>query len=341
MKYRTEIRDRTVPHTIDGDTRMVTEPYTVQVPIPPRDWDRIVLSGVTTATIAVVAASVVWSTTSIGSLLSRSVPAPVAYLAAAAFDLAWITCMAVEWLARYDTRKAALPRIAGWIALALAMAAVGIEGSLTGSGWVGLVGALVSALAKGMWTVTMRHTAKPLDNRSRQWVEQQTAEAGARLALAAVRRQVARADAQYNAEAAALALSAPPALPAPEPETGQPDTVSATVRSAVRAARSTMPGAAPADIAATLTGLGIPVTPDTVRQLSGQDADTTDSSSGQVLHLAAQPEMTIADTVRTVLASGVRDPDKVLSAVRAVHGQHVAKDTVDRTLRRIRDSHAS
>ena len=100
VKTRPVHRTRLVPHTVNGKTEMVLERYTIDLPVPPRDWDRTVLTAVTAAAGALVAVAVVWSTASIGDLLARVTVAPAAYAAAVAFDLAWILCMAVEWLAR-------------------------------------------------------------------------------------------------------------------------------------------------------------------------------------------------------------------------------------------------
>jgi hypothetical protein len=204
-RARKVTRTREVPHTVNGVTAMVTQKYTTHIPLPPRDWDRIVRGGVTGATTATVAGSIAWSTASIGDLLATAVHPAIAYGAAGAFDLAWITCMALEWLARYDRRKARAPMIAGYVALGAAMAAIGTHGFLLGGATgkaVGIIGALVSALAKGMWTMTMRHHSVELDDRSQQWVEQRLATAHARLATAAVERELARvegATADYRA----------------------------------------------------------------------------------------------------------------------------------------------
>ncbi|MGW6455014.1 protein transporter Sec31 [Streptomyces sp. NPDC055078] len=199
------IRTRRIPHTIDGRTELVDEPYTVHLPVPPRDWDRTVLTAVTAVAGVLVTASVIWSTASIGDLLTRIVIVPAAYAAAVVFDLLWIMCMALEWLARYDTARAALPRRAGHLALLIAMAAVAAHGWLAGWLVIGIVGAAVSGIAKAGWTVVMAHHAKPLDSRTQQWVDAQRAEAGGRLAMVAVRRELGRAEGQVAAEAAALA----------------------------------------------------------------------------------------------------------------------------------------
>ncbi|PWG13910.1 protein transporter Sec31 [Streptomyces sp. V2] len=204
MKTRRIERTRLVPHTVDGKTRMVPEETTIEVPVPPRDWDQAVLTGVTCIAALVLTASVFWSTASIGDLLSRVVIAPAAYGAAIVFDLVWIACMAIEWLARYDAKRAARPRNAGHLALAVAMGAVGAHGWISGYLVIGIVGAVVSCLAKGLWTVLLDHQAPPLDPRTRAYIQQELAEAGASLALIPARRRVQRAQALVDAERIAL-----------------------------------------------------------------------------------------------------------------------------------------
>lgn len=240
QRTRAETRTRKIPHTIDGRTVLVDEPYTVHVPVPPRDWDLIVRTAVTAVAGLVGIACIIWSTASIGDLLSRVVTPPAAYAAAVVFDLAWISCMALEWLARYDSRRAARPRNAGHFALVLAMAAVAVHGALADQLVIGLVGAAVSGLAKGLWTVVLNHYATPLDHLTQQWVDVQRAEVAGRLAMVAVRRELARKDGLLAAEAAATA-SAPAASadsPDTDPET-HPDPVVSPIRPSAREAVKT------------------------------------------------------------------------------------------------------
>lgn len=227
MKTRTIQRTQLVPHTIDGKTEMVLDRFDVEVPAAPRDWDRMVLTAVTAAAVVIGVASIAWSTASIGDLLARATIAPAAYAAAAVFDLVWLSCMALEWLARYDQERAALPRRAGYFALAIAMGAVGAHGWIADQLAIGLVGAAVSGLAKAMWTVVLRHHAKPLDSRTQQWVDKQRAEAGGRLAMVAVRRELTRAESTVAAEQAAIGAASPetpePVRTRPEDEPDTPD----------------------------------------------------------------------------------------------------------------------
>jgi hypothetical protein len=208
-RTREVIRTRTVPHTIDGVTRLVEEHYTVEIPKPPRDWDHFARKAATGGAIILVTASVVWSTASIGDLLTRVTIPAAAYAAAGVFDLAWIICMVVEWLARHDPKRAALPRRAGRFALMIAMAAVGAHGWLAGFLWIGVIGAVVSGIAKGAWTVVLGAYSTPLDSRTQQWVDAERAEAAGRLALIPVRRELARANSLIAAEDAATNTQEP------------------------------------------------------------------------------------------------------------------------------------
>lgn len=322
---------RTVAETHDGKTHQVQQPYTVHMPIPPRDWDQITLTTVTAIAVIIGAGCVAWSTNAIGSLLTTAAPAPIAYGGAATFDTLWITCMGLEWLARYEPDKAKSVHRASLLGLAVAMAALITEGWLGGHLAVGLIGACISAGTKRLWTYVLRHHAKPMGPLMQQWIEKEMGEVGGQLAMAAARRQLARSRAQLAAYKSALG-----GLPDPDKPSRRPDTVSATVRSAVRAALATMPDASPEEIVEQLARIGIDTDADTVRTLAGQPDGQQDSTSGALLQLAPHPlGESIADTVRRAVRDGVRDTDDVLIAVRRVHGPAVSRDTVAKTLRRV------
>lgn len=204
MKTRRITRTRTVPHTVDGDTEWIDEEYTVDVPLPPVDWDQRVRVAVTIGAIALVTVALVWSTSAIGGLLAMSVVAAVAYAAAVAFDATWIMCMAVEWLLRYDPERAKLPRRAGHWSLAISMAAVFAHGYVFDQLVVGAVGAAISGLAKGGWTIAMRVHARPLDSRTQQWVAKRRASLDGQLAMIPIRRDLQRGQQQIEAERIAL-----------------------------------------------------------------------------------------------------------------------------------------
>lgn len=333
VRYRPETRQRLVPHTVNGKTKMVEEDYTAMVPVPPRDWDQVVTTAVTLAAAVLVSIAVVWSVGSIGDLLTRAVYAPIAYLAAGAFVVAWVTCMALEWLARYDPARAAGPRTAGTVFLVLDMAAVATHGWVEAAVYVGLAGAAVSAIAKKMWTVVMRHQSRPLPARTQQWLLQEEAEIAARLALGARTRALARIEGQ-------AAVYAPlPAPAAAEQDTAldTPGQLSPTVRSAVRAIRSTVPDLSHDDVLDHLDTLGLDYDPDTVLAALGHEdngQDTQDSRSEGTLPSIAPPGQTVTDSIRTALSSGVRDKDKVVSYVHKIHGTGVPRSTIVRTFNR-------
>lgn len=271
MRTRTIVETRKVPHTIDGRTVLITEPYTLQVPVPPADWDRIVRTGLLGLSGFVGTASVAWSTVSIGALLKTDVPAPAAYAAAGTFDLLWIGCMALEWLARYDPARAATPRRAGWAALAVAMFAIAAHGKTTGSLTVGLIGAAVSYGAKTLWALTIRSFAAPLDSRTQQWVDVQRAEAEGQLALVAVRRDLARARGLVAAEEAAIRTSPDADPDSPEESEDSPDAdivpmpnSALTMKDAVRTAWDSGIRDENAVRRTVSKALGRPVSPDTV-----------------------------------------------------------------------------
>lgn len=243
MKTRPETRTRHVPHTVNGDTRMVPDEYTVHVPVPPRDWDRIVSNGVTGAAAFLMVTSVIWSTASVGDLLARAVFFVIAYSAAVAFDLVWMACMGLEWLSRYNPERARLPRRAGHAALAVAMAAVCVHGWKEDSLEVGFASAAVSALAKGLWTLVLKHQARPLDARNQAWLMQREGEIGAELALSAQLRRLEHTKAQHAALTAGWDPDADPESPEepaddPDEEHEPPQSGPMTIADAVRNAHA-------------------------------------------------------------------------------------------------------
>ncbi|EGX60116.1 hypothetical protein SZN_09346 [Streptomyces zinciresistens K42] len=249
MKTRTIERTRLVPHTVDGETEMVLHREMIEVPAPPRDWDQLVRTAVTAGAVILVTASLAWTTASIGDLLATVTLPAVAYAAAVAFDASWIMCMGVEWLLRYDPARAKAARTAGWWALAVSMAAVGAHGYVAGQWVVGAVGALVSGLAKGGWSMAMRVHARPLDDRTQQWVNARRARLDGRLAMIPIHRELQRGQALVDAEQRALGVpeengsadpgssATPDALPQSPDSTVSPiRTGRVTTQEAVRAA---------------------------------------------------------------------------------------------------------
>jgi hypothetical protein len=275
VKTRTIQRKRLVPHTVDGVTELVLDTEYIDVPQPPRDWDQLVRTAVTVGACILVAVALVWSTSAIGGLLALSVVAVVAYAAAAAFDLTWIMCMAVEWLLRYDPQRAKTARKAGHGSLLVSMAAVFAHGYVFDQMVIGLVGASVSALAKGGWSIAMRVHARPLDPRTQQWVEARRAKVDGQLAMIPIRRDLQRGEHLIEAERQALtaesgsAGSADPdqsggSADRPDPSALPVDRKGLTTKDAVRTAWESGIRDRDAVLHDAAQRLGRPVSPDSV-----------------------------------------------------------------------------
>ncbi|MFL1904782.1 protein transporter Sec31 [Streptomyces tauricus] len=277
MKRRTQTIERTrlVPHTVDGETELVLDRETVEIPLPPRDWDQIVRTAVTIGACILVTASLIWTTTSIGDLLAMATIGVVAYAAAVAFDATWIMCMGVEWLLRSDPERAKTPRKAGHWALAVSMAAVFAHGYVFNQLVVGVIGALVSALAKGGWMIAMRVHARPLDERTQQWVAKRRAAVDGQLAMIPIRRELQRGQSMVEAERLALeaesgsAGSADPdqsggSADRPDPSGPAIDRKSLTTKDAVRIAWESGIRDRDAILQDAAKRLGRPVSPDSV-----------------------------------------------------------------------------
>lgn len=221
MKTRKIERTRLVPHTVDGETELVLDTETIEVPAPPADWDQRVRTAVTIGAIILVTASLVWTTASIGDLLSSVTIPVVAYAAAVAFDASWILCMAVEWLLRYDPDRANVAKRAGRFGLAVSMGAVFAHGYVLADTWViGAVGAVVSGLAKGGWSMAMRVHARPLDDRTQQWVSARRAKVDGQLAMIPIRRELQRGQATVEAEQRAIGTTEDPGSADPDQSGG-------------------------------------------------------------------------------------------------------------------------
>jgi len=205
MKFRTETRQVQREHIRDGRAHMITEDVQVQVPVPPIDLDVLALRAVGVVVMVMTLASIAWSTVSIGALLHGG----IGYAAAALFDASWMATILLEWLSRFDPAKRHFAKVTGWVLLGITMGAILWHGLLhpTPAGVaLGVVGAMVSAVAKVMWLGVMRHVHKDLSSADLQWVAAETSAANAKLAIAGVRRQVARADSRAVADLLAAEL---------------------------------------------------------------------------------------------------------------------------------------
>ncbi|MFE2941014.1 helix-turn-helix domain-containing protein [Streptomyces sp. NPDC059255] len=213
MKTRSVPRTRWVQHTEAGETRTVPDRYTEDIPVPPRDWDHILLKAALTAAVAFTGVSVVWSAVSGGGLLATTATPWVAYPVALAYDAAWITCLILEWLARHDPDRAVLPRRLGYAALAIVMVVIYAHGHLADQRVAGIAGAAISLIAKVLWSLVLGRFSYELPTLTREWVRVSRAEIGAELALTQERRQLDRMRGQSLALQAATRTTPMPATP--------------------------------------------------------------------------------------------------------------------------------
>lgn len=297
-RTRTVTEEYTVPHTRDGVTVHVPRKREVEVPVLPRDWDRLALRTTTGLVLALTLVSVAWSTMSIGAVLGGG----VGYLAATVFDIAWAVCLLLEWMARFTPRKRTFPKALGWGLLALTMGAIFWNGWLNGSVAMAVVGAVVSFVAKMLWWGVSKHVDKELSDDDAYWVAAQISSAYAMMAVAQARRQVARI--QHQAAAELLAMEAAAGIP--QQESAAPDNAAqqrtvpdstgradATVRSAVRAALHTTPEATADDVVEQLARVGIDVTTQTVMDLA--PAVMRSDTAGDTPMVSALPDPVVPE----------------------------------------------
>jgi hypothetical protein len=313
---------RMVPVERDGKQHLVPQEFQV-----PRDYDAMALTAVLTAASLAVAGAITWSTVAIGGLLSGVAPVWAAYLVAGVFDLAWIVCLILEWLCRFDRARAALPVACGWVALALSVCLITLHGASNGGtalmagtvDWsgrgtvLGACGGAVSVIAKGMATVVMRHTSVAMDPASEAWLSAERAEVNATLAVTAARRQLTRTQSRIATET--LALSAP--VPA---EQDNPRTVPVLSQDTGQDSPADRTGHRDRTAVQDRTAL-----PRTVRDTP---ADRLSELSGRQLPRAF---------VRGLLSA---DPSlsnaELSSAVRSEYGQDMKADNIAKTIQRAR-----
>lgn len=176
---------RTVTENING----VTVDYQVpdDSPPPPRlpfNLDATLRRTLFAAAILMTIGAIIWGTVAIGSMLDRLAPSWAAYLVAGVFDAGWAACLIAEWLLRYDSRRAALPQKVGVAMLAISMAAIVLHGHRDDALLVGIVGALVSAAAKGVWAIGMHTIRIKLDPKYEAYLRALQQQTGTEQALA-------------------------------------------------------------------------------------------------------------------------------------------------------------
>ncbi|BBA98307.1 hypothetical protein RVR_4440 [Actinacidiphila reveromycinica] len=232
VKYRKVRLFRNETTVIDGISSTRRVGYDGWEPVPPREWDELILKTVTGIAIGFTAIAVAGGTASLGGLLDPLVPSVVAYGMGSVFAIAWLYCLGIEWLNRTAPDRARPAKIAGWFFLLLSMGAVASYGHTLHQEWAGGFGAGVDLVAKGAWWLLLREYAVPLDAGVAHWVQDEEQRLAGRALLAGRVRRLNRraayhravggaefqaADAMLTRAEAARGLPEAPAEPAPEP----------------------------------------------------------------------------------------------------------------------------
>lgn len=176
---------RTVTETVHGVDVAYDIPDTE--PGPPRlpfNLDSALRRTLFAVAVLMTAGAIVWGTVAIGGMLSLLAPPWAAYLVAGVFDAGWAACLIAEWILRYDSQRAAVPAGVGLAMLAVSMAAIIIDGVRAEAVLVGIIGALVSAAAKGVWVIGMHTIRIKLDPKYEAYLRTLQQQAGTEQALA-------------------------------------------------------------------------------------------------------------------------------------------------------------
>ncbi|MDX3345946.1 hypothetical protein PV387_36295 [Streptomyces sp. ME02-6987-2C] len=191
VRYKTETRTRQVPSQVFGDEVMDEEQYTVDVPVPPRDWDRAAMLFLLAVAFGGTAVAVVWSTASISKLLLLLGTQPeIAIAAASSFELLWIVCLVAEHLLRGQPDRARPLKKAGWIAVWFVVGAVVAQGVHAHEVAAGIFGGMVSLMAKGAWWVVFWVRQPKLRRPIAVWLQRKMEDTAAAEALLAFKQRI-------------------------------------------------------------------------------------------------------------------------------------------------------
>jgi hypothetical protein len=294
--------------TITENVHGVDVAYTIDDPNPaprlPFNLDSMLRRALFTLAVVMTIGAIVWGTVAIGSMLSLLAPPWAAYLVAGVFDAGWAACLIAEWILRYDSTRSAAPRNAGIAMLVVSMAAIIVHGALAGSwGWiVGIVGALVSAAAKGVWAIGMHTIRIKLDPKYEAYLRTLQQQTGTEQALALGERdRLLTADRTVKLR---LALeSRRPDVPSvvqdgPDEKSGRPS-----------------------------------ASPDVVLGTSAPQPITSEDTRPDPLRKIADQASGPSDLVRTLAGHGVRNDDLVKTAVRL--RPDLNADSIRRTAKRL------
>ncbi|MFJ2000277.1 hypothetical protein [Streptomyces chartreusis] len=184
MPARFRRPEKTVHETIHGVDVEYTVPDNTPVIRLPFNLDAALRKALFTLAVIMTIGAIVWGTVAIGSMLGLLAPSWAAYLVAGVFDAGWAACLIAEWILRHDSKRATLPQRAGLAMLAVSIAAIILHGHRDDALLVGIVGALVSAAAKGVWFIGMHTIRVKLEPKYEAYLNAQRQQAGTEQALA-------------------------------------------------------------------------------------------------------------------------------------------------------------
>lgn len=182
MRTRLRRPTRTVTDNVHGVDVQYAVPDTT--PRLPFNLDSLLRRTLFAVAVAMTLGAIVWGTVAIGGMLALLAPPWAAYLVAGVFDAGWAACLIAEWILRYDSRRAQVPAGAGLVMLAVSMTAIIIDGIRADAVAVGVIGALVSAAAKGVWAIGMHTIRIQLDPKYEAYLRTLQQQAGTEQALA-------------------------------------------------------------------------------------------------------------------------------------------------------------
>lgn len=175
---------RTIAETVHGVDVEYTIPDPNTMPRLPFNLDATLRRVLFAFAVLMTAGAIVWGTVAIGGMLALLAPVWAAYLVAGVFDAGWAACLISEWILRHDHARARIPAAAGLAMLAVSMTAIIIDGVRAGAVAIGIIGALVSAAAKGTWAIGMHTIRIRLDPKYEAYLRTLQQQAGTEQALA-------------------------------------------------------------------------------------------------------------------------------------------------------------
>ncbi len=190
MRSRTRTEKYVEYVEVGGESRPVELTRQVPVEAEPRDWDRLRERGGMVATGLVVVGALAWSVASIGSLLSALGPVWLAYTVAVVFDLAWVLAMNLEHELRFEPRKQRVPKVFGWVLLAVSVSVIFLHGIQAASWAVALSGSVIAILAKLLWNMRVWAKSRKLGDKTQGWLNSKLDDIHAEHAVAVAKRKI-------------------------------------------------------------------------------------------------------------------------------------------------------